>query len=161
MPYLEEKAFTCRGPSPGVWPLWLSLPSPPLLLLLPAWVTLIICSRISSILERLSCSICWAVDNILILDNNITSRDNKTSSPRCFPDGSARTRVCSQQNTVSGCSRSWSEQVSEHEEITAANTTHFHTDREQVCKRDAFSSAVSTMTLHFTNLRVMLSLRAE
>lgn len=47
-----------------LWPPWLMLSRLLLLSPTPVWVTLIICIRISSILERLSCSICWAVDSI-------------------------------------------------------------------------------------------------
>ena len=79
-----------EGRSPGHWPPHVALsrlqppspPIPPLPLLLPAWVTLIICSRISSILERLSCSICWAVDNIW---SWITTSHQETTSPTSSP----------------------------------------------------------------------------
>lgn len=60
-------------------------------------------------------------------------------------------------------------QVAEHEEITndsAAHTSYFHNGQKQEQKKKSdknsmFISDVNSMTLHFTNLRLMLSLRAE
>lgn len=66
---------------PPTWFLRSPLPS-----LLPAWVTLIICRRISSILERLSCSICWAVDNIWSCMTTHQQTIIPTSSRNFLPD---------------------------------------------------------------------------